>query len=77
MSECECCTGLRASLDVAERRQEELEHQLSKAEAKYLALKLATSDLVRQHFRLGETHDRQLRDVCELIGETVPGEEPE
>lgn len=73
----EDCTGLRAQLDAAERKQEELEHQLSKAEAKYLALKLATSDLVRQHFRMGETCDRQLRVVCELLEEPFPGEEPD
>ena len=41
-------------------------------EAKYTMLKWAVIDLVKQHFEKGETYDRELADVCELVGIDVP-----
>jgi len=66
--------GLRASIDVLERRQEELESQLALAESQLVLVEFQLTvgkslviDLIKQHFERMEDFDAQLvrvRDWC-------------
>jgi len=61
------CVGLRAQIDVLERRQEELESALAMAERKVEVGKALAQDLIRK-LDIAETYDRQLEDLRDWAG---------